>query len=740
VCGVLEDREPAAFTTSAPQGPARATVAASVFVPAAAVSIVELGAVLVTAAPVDRPYAARAAALGVLTVMVVAGLMGVALAALRVVRSVRTAISVAAALAVFSSVLFVLANGLPPLTGDRFAPGRSLAIAAAAALLAAAARGLAGASRSSCLAVWVEPALIAGAIGGGYALLRVLGIPPASGRGLALWAGLAAFALSDGVVLHLLSRRVPEPLRAPGVTLVAIGVCLYSLFPITAFLEGRRPFAAISVRGRSPGASRVASAEPSAPPWAAGAAPGLPSVGRRALGADDVLLIVMDTTRADFAPAPPGSRSPTPALERLAHEGVRFTNAFSTSCWTLPAHGSLFTGLLPSEHGATWATEHLSPDVPTLAERFRSAGWRTAAFSANPWITPEFGFGRGFERYEIGDADRRPLRPWLLAVSRRGPWSAASTLFEDAGGLTLASEALRFLNAREDARPAFAFLNLLEPHLPYDPPGAALGSLEGSGWTRRELDAIDQDRIVDLSPRAVRSARDMEGLRLLYAAEIAYDDGLVGRILSGLERAGRLDTTAIVVTSDHGENLGDHAPLDHQLGLWDSLVRIPLIVRAPAVPAGQIQSGLASLTDVPAALGRYSGFEPIGGEQRHDAVFFEYDRSPHLLGLIRDRLKLDARPWDRDLTGVRTRDEKWIVATDGRNEAYDLTADPGERHNLAASWAGGETAPPAPFDALASRILSMKSQRAREHAPPKKTSPPMSDESEERLRSLGYVR
>jgi len=149
---------------------------------------------------------------------------------------------------------------------------------------------------------------------------------------------------------------------------------------------------------------------------------------------------------------------------------------------------------------------------------------------------------------------------------------------------------------------------------------------------------------VDLSPRAVRSARDMEGLRLLYAAEIAYDDGLVGRILSGLERAGRLDTTAIVVTSDHGENLGDHAPLDHQLGLWDSLVRIPLIVRAPAVPAGQIQSGLASLTDVPAALGRDSGFEPIGGEQRHDAVFFEYDRSPHLLGLIRDRLKLTRGP------------------------------------------------------------------------------------------------
>jgi len=89
---------------------------------------------------------------------------------------------------------------------------------------------------------------------------------------------------------------------------------------------------------------------------------------------------------------------------------------------------------------------------------------------------------------------------------------------------------------------------------------------------------------------------------------------------------------------------------------------------------------------------------------------------------------------------VRTLGEKWIVATDGRNEAYDLAADPGERHNLAASWTGGETPPPAPFDALAARLLSMKSQQAREHAPPKKTSPPMSEESEEKLRSLGYVR
>jgi arylsulfatase A-like enzyme len=567
--------------------------------------------------------------------------------------------------------------------------------------------------------------LIGAAIGGGYTLLRVLAIPPSSGRGLALWAALAVFAFSDGVVLHLLSRRLSGALRAPSLALVAMGVSLYAIFAVVRTHRGAQ-----SLR-RNERARR------------AGRAPRR-SARRHGHDASRLRPRTRRIALADAGPRASGG------------EGARFTNAFSTSCWTLPAHGSLFTGLAPSQHGATWATEHLSPDVPTLAERFRSAGWRTGAFSANPWITPEFGFGRGFELFEVGDADRRPLRPWLVALTDRGPWRATAPLFEDAGGLGLASEALRFLSARQDPRPAFVFLNLLEPHPPLRSAARRARPLEaahatagtGAGrWTRRALDAIDQDRIEDLSPRFERSARDIEGLRLLYAAEIAYDDMLVGRLVAGLEAAGRLDPTVIAVTSDHGENVGDHAPLDHQLGLWDSLIHVPLIVRAPGFRAGEVNDGLISLADVPRMLLSAAGVPDssasgAGAEAPREAVFFEYDRSPHLLGLIRDRLKIDPTPWDRDLTGIRTLDKKWIVATDGRNEAYDLAVDPGERQNLAPREAEAlrRFPPPPPFETLASQLREEMDRRARARPPVKKTSPPMSEESEEKLRSLGYVR
>ena len=488
-----------------------------------------------------------------------------------------------------------------------------------------------------------------------------------------------------------------------------MGAGLYPLAAVAAFAAGRTPFAAVPPK------------EPGRP---------------------DVLLVVMDTTRADAAPAPAGSRSPTPSLARLAAAGTVFTHAFSTSCWTLPSHGSLFTGLAPSEHGATWASEHLSPDVATLAERFQRAGWRTAAFSANPWIVPEFGFGRGFERFTTGSADVRPLRPWLLAFGARGPWSGAASLFEDAAGLSLASEALRDLGARDDPRPAFVFLNLLEPHLPYDPPRDALGPLAGSGWDRRALDAIDQDRLRDLSPRSARAPREIEGLALLYAAEVAYVDALVGKIAAGLDAAGRLDATVIALTADHGENLGDHPPLDHQLGLWDSLVRVPLILRyPPRVRPGTADDALVSLVDVPGALLALAGAAdaggggPLLGAHARDAVFFEYDRSPHLLGLIRDRLEMDPAPWNRDLAGIRTRQAKWIEATDGRHEAYDLAADPGERRNLAV----GGAAPPPDVAALAARLREAIAARPRRPGV-RGNAPPISDEAAEKLRSLGYVR
>jgi arylsulfatase A-like enzyme len=463
-----------------------------------------------------------------------------------------------------------------------------------------------------------------------------------------------------------------------------------------------------------------------------------PELPRRSEGPPDVLIVVLDTTRADFVPAPADSPYGTPNLERLTLEGVLFERAFSTSCWTLPAHASLFTGLAPTEHGASWRTERLPPGPPTLAETFAAAGWRTGAFSANPWVSREFGFGRGFAVFAEADADRRPRPPWQARLLP-GLFDRldASLVYEDKGGFSLTANLLRFLE-RDGTRPVFAFLNLMEPHLPYRPPRRVLGELEGTGWTHESLASVNQDPLHDLTPGAVRTRREIEALRRLYAAEIAYADSLLGRILDALERSGRLDRTLIVVTSDHGENLGDHPPLDHQLGLWDTLVHVPLVLRYPDWRAGGVRiDDLVSLADVPKAVLHLAGIEagggPVLGATKRDAIFVEYDRPVWILERIRSRLGLDPTPWDRDLQGLRTADRKWIESSDGRHHAYELRSDPGERRNLVGA-AGN--APPE-FAELALHLTETRNTLSEQFQ--EETESVLSEEARRKLRALGYL-
>jgi arylsulfatase A-like enzyme len=581
------------------------------------------------------------------------------------------------------------------------------------------------------LSGWAGAALAVPA-GAAVFAVRYVSLRPGAGLASVLLDGPAAAVILLGLPVAA-ARLGKQPTSVKGMALW--GACALGILAVVWLLE------------------RVPRTSPRRGPWGAlgiltaaalVAAPAarvrIPPLPHRASGPPDILLVVLDTTRADSAPAPDGAWQATPALRRLASGGVRFTQAFSTSCWTLPAHGSLFTGLAPSEHGAVWATERLAPGVPTLAERFAGAGWRTAAFSANPWIHSESGFASGFERFVDADAGHRPRPPWQArlwpsALSR----VPASLVFEDKGGLGLTAGVLRYL-AREPDRPAFVFLNLMEPHLPYLPPARFLTGLEGSGWTHEALLQIDQDPLRDLLPEAARTPREIEGLRRLYAAEVAYADFLLGRILDALERSGRLDRTVVLVTSDHGENLGDHPPLDHQLGLWDTLIRVPLLLRYPAWSAGGVEAGrLVSLMDVPGALLHLAGIEEAGGgplveDDGREAVLVEYDRPGWILDRIRARFGLDPSPWDRDLQGVRTRGHKWIEATDGRHLAFDLVADPGERRNLAAEGA----APAEPFAELA-RVLAELRESLVAFVPEDEEASPLSEETRRKLRALGYL-
>jgi len=701
-----------------------------------AVAALEAAAVVASAGAADRPYAARFAGVVALAAIAFAAAVCAGTMGSRRIRSRRPApagalspcvASLSLGIAVSWAVLFALANGIPPLvTRGTLGPGASLALGLGIGCIAGLTRALAlrrATSGRILAAATCEPPLAAAVLTGGTIVLWNHRLLPTSLRGALLRLAVAIIVLGACWLVvrlagSLLARSTALPRAVPvGVAALGAGAALL-----------------LVVAGRSP----------------------FPLPRPRQAGPPDVILFVLDTARADFVPAPEGSTHPTPALARLASEGRRWTRAFSTSCWTLPAHGSLFTGLAPSGCGAGWATGRLPEGAATIAERFAAAGRRTGAFSANPWIVPELGFGRGFERFVVADTDRRPRRPWLVAFL---PWlfarSDAALLFDDKAGLTVVSEALRFLGG-QDGRGAFVFINVMEPHLPYLPPRRFLSRLEGSGWDADSLARLDQSRLRDLKPGGERTAREIEGLRLLYAAEVAYCDRLVARLVERLEASKRLEGTILVLTSDHGENLGQHAPLDHQLGLYDTLLRVPLIVRwPPRFAAGTHAEGLVSLADLPGALLELAGVEeslpparvtaatgpPIAsrdGDPRalfdpalRDGVFFEYDRPGHILDLIRRDLGIDPKPWDRSLAGIRTATLKWIEASDGRHEAFDLSSDPGETRNLTGL-------PPPELAVLAARLRALVPAAG---APsPRPTPPGMPAETEQRLRSLGYLR
>lgn len=316
--------------------------------------------------------------------------------------------------------------------------------------------------------------------------------------------------------------------------------------------------------------------------------------------APNVLVIVLDTVRADHLSSYGYPRPTTPFLDHLAAEGVLFDEAYSTSSWTLPAHGSLLTGLLPHEHGGT--TERLGADSLMISEVLTAHGYKSAAFSANlDWFTRRSGFARGFATFadffqSSGDmagrtlfgrmfdefvaerADIRPLRSRVLAAD-------------------INRSALGWLDAHPSPAPFFLVLNYFDAHGPYEPPQPfrrQFSTVPNPGGLLRDQTLRQRPR---LTPAQVQSEVDA------YDGAIAYLDAQVRTLVAELERRGLLDKTIVIVASDHGESFGEHGLFTHRTALYRELIRVPLILRWPGhVPAGTRVQAPVSLADVPATL------------------------------------------------------------------------------------------------------------------------------------------
>jgi choline-sulfatase len=415
----------------------------------------------------------------------------------------------------------------------------------------------------------------------------------------------------------------------------------------------------------------------------AAAAVGVTAWGRwRAARPPNLLLVSLDTLRADRVGCYGYAAAQTPRLDDLAARGLRFAQATTVVPLTLPAHSSLFTGAFPARHAVRDnGGFYLGDEQTTLAEVLREHGYRTGGFVSSFVLDSRWGIQQGFDRYfDDFDLSKFNNAPGMDAIQRPG----AETV----------DEALRWLG-QETARPFFAWVHLYDAHAPYEPP----------------------------EPWASRYPATASGA---YDAEIAATDAQVGRLLDALEADGRLRDTLVVVVGDHGEMLGEHGEQTHGFFVYDASMRIPLIVAGPSVPPRTVADQVRIVDVMPTVLDLLGQAVPASVQ------------GTTLLPLARgERLELMAMAeswypryhygWS-ELMAVQDGRYKLIRAP--RRELFDLREDPGETVNLAERDARRADAMERALDALLARLGTA----AAAHVPSQ-----MDSETAEKLEALGYV-
>jgi arylsulfatase A-like enzyme len=499
------------------------------------------------------------------------------------------------------------------------------------------------------------------------------------------------------------------------------------------------------------------------PGLAAAPSPGIED--RTGASPPPVVVIVLDTVRADHLRSYGYSRNTMPRLERFAREhAVRIEGALANAPSSLETHASLFTGLYPSRHGAHKPREGdpdpsvyaypLADGIPTLAGLLRRAGYWTAGISANfgP-LSPAFGLDRGFVFYEArpslqqGPALVDPFRfalwrRWPLAAADRLPPFAASELFELGvpyrRAADVAGEGAAALDGAGTA-PFFLFLNFMEAHYPYRPPRSFTGIFPGIQRPGRRRLADDQAAAAEImAGRRPMSEAERTAWNAAYDSGLRYLDEELGRLLDRLERHPRFDEMLVVILSDHGEALGEHGLLRHSTALYDEMLRIPLFIKPgrrhpPEIQPGRVLPGPFQPVDLFPTVLAHAGL-PIPGKIDGFAWGFSQGQ-----GRRASFAECYPHPPARAL-GERFRHEARAVVADGwklilssssaggHAELYDLARDPGETADLAAAQPGRV----ASLRALLESTLPPGEPRRR-------GGRPGGSELERSLRSLGYV-
>ena len=615
---------------------------------------------------------------------------------------------------------------------------RALGAGVAGGLVAGAAVGAAEA-----LAAWVHlhgpgelPAL-------GWALVAY----GAAGAGLGLGAGMvAALAGGDGfglalagvgtalayavarfrIIRDLFLEQVPHGLVPLAVQVGALAVVALGAVLLWRALRGADERRAALTR---PGIAAVVVALLAAA-WAGGAqlkpppAPApLPPRAAPPAGAPNVVLIMVDTLRADHLSCYGSAAVKTPHIDTLAADGLRWVNTFSQASWTRPSVATILTGLYPSSHGAVHKADRLPDRVDTLAEVLGRAGYHTVGFADNANVSQAFNFQQGFDEYHYLAPDfffaasepaaQLALYSGLRLVRERflAHYVDVHHYYQPAEVVT--AEVRRWLDRGARDEPFFLFAHYMDPHDPY-----FAHPFNGEGYAR----------VAHPNPPPALAER----LHRLYEGEVAYLDEHLGVLFDDLRRRGLYDRTLVVLTADHGEEFHEHGGWWHGTTLYDEQIHVPLIVKPPGAHAlARLRDELATSLDIAPTIVAAAHLKPPAVMQGH-ALPLDAGPAP-----ARESTFAEEDLEGNVLQAVRTRAWKLVAANPGNprglapEELYDLPRDPGEQRNVIAST-------PAEADTMRA-ALGRAVLEAREHAGATEQAPGMDAATKARLKALGYT-
>lgn len=486
----------------------------------------------------------------------------------------------------------------------------------------------------------------------------------------------------------------------------------------------------------------------------------------------NIVIIMIDTVRKDHLSLYGARGYPTACIDKFAEDSVVYRNVVSPAPWTTPVHASLFTGLYPSRHGTHGGNLTFEPDrsMPSLMRRLGKKGYRCEGISSNYLISDQFGFHRDFDRFL--QAWQGVPQPWdrhhfsrpgfrslpyvrkALALSRDLliPSESANVMrslinrryvrkhhvIEDATAATIRS--LRWgkeILARREASPVFLFINLMQAHDKYNPPTEIRDDL-GLGGGRFDVDMWEY--------YAGQEDIDVDDLLLgscLYAGEISFLDRCLGDFFGFLRRLPEWDESLVVLLSDHGELLGEHGLLGHQIGLFGEVIDVPMIIKYPRGIMGSGEDGrIRQSHDIFATILELAD---AGGTERSDSLSLldSIGRDRALSQLISNRFILDEirryggvirgdlEPYARSMMAVIRDGIKYVLSEGGNQWLYDLTEDRGENINLADDPRYSETV-------RAYRESMVEAMNATEFVP-HSVEAPVEEETVQRLKAMGYI-